>query len=140
MTQILFDGVEVPYVPQYHQISQYYRKASTLANLRLFRSLLRHIHPDALVTHNWGSIEWAMANWPGLVRHVHIEDGVGHLFLLCCTRCTPSPVKPYDAPTALPSTTAVYGESTLSVGSLVYQPLAPCVPPVTCACDSVTVQ
>ena len=54
-----------------------YRKASTLANLRLFRSLLRQIHPDVLVTHNWGSIEWAMANWSGVVRHVHIEDGFG---------------------------------------------------------------
>ena len=32
MKQILFDGVEVPYVPQYHQITQYYRKASTLTN------------------------------------------------------------------------------------------------------------
>ena len=32
MTQILFDGVEVPYVPQYHQITQYYRKANTLTN------------------------------------------------------------------------------------------------------------
>ncbi len=32
MKQILFDGVEVPYVPQYHQISQYYRKANTLTN------------------------------------------------------------------------------------------------------------
>jgi len=59
----------------FHTLS--YRKASTLANLRQFRSLLRQINPDALVTHNWGSIEWAMANWPGLVRHVHIEDGFG---------------------------------------------------------------
>lgn len=32
MKQILFDGVEVPYVPQYHQITQYYRKANTLTN------------------------------------------------------------------------------------------------------------
>src|SRR5438105_4390979 len=54
-----------------------YDKGSTLKNLRLFRSLLRQIRPDTLVTHNWGSIEWAMANWPGLVRHVHIEDGFG---------------------------------------------------------------
>ena len=32
LTQILFDGVEVPYVPQYHQITQFYRKANTLTN------------------------------------------------------------------------------------------------------------
>jgi len=54
-----------------------YDKGSMFKNLRLFRSLLRQIKPDTLVTHNWGSIEWAMANWPGLVRHVHIEDGFG---------------------------------------------------------------
>ncbi|MEI6276897.1 MAG: SusC/RagA family TonB-linked outer membrane protein [Prolixibacteraceae bacterium] len=32
MTQILFDGVEVPYTPQPNQISQYYRKGSNLTN------------------------------------------------------------------------------------------------------------
>lgn len=32
MTQILFDGVEVPYTPQRHQITQYYRKANSLTN------------------------------------------------------------------------------------------------------------
>ncbi len=32
MTQILFDGVEVPYTPQRNQISQYYRKGSSLTN------------------------------------------------------------------------------------------------------------
>ena len=54
-----------------------YRKASLLRNLGLFRGLLRRFNPDVLVTHNWGSIEWAMANAPQLVRHVHIEDGFG---------------------------------------------------------------
>src|SRR5260370_1126532 len=35
------------------------------------------MRPDALITSNWGSIEWAMANiWP-LVRHLHVEDGFG---------------------------------------------------------------
>jgi TonB-linked SusC/RagA family outer membrane protein len=32
MTQILFDNVEVPYVPQRNQISDYYRKGSTFTN------------------------------------------------------------------------------------------------------------
>jgi glycosyltransferase involved in cell wall biosynthesis len=58
------------------------RKGATLANLRTFRRFLREQRPDVLVTHNWGSIEWAMANLPtivrpALVRHVHIEDGFG---------------------------------------------------------------
>src|ERR1700722_16846724 len=51
------------------------RKGDTLGNLRRFRAVLREMQPHALITSNWGSIEWAMANaWP-LVRHVHIEDG-----------------------------------------------------------------
>jgi glycosyltransferase involved in cell wall biosynthesis len=53
------------------------RKGATLANLREFRELLRAWRPDVLVTNNWGSIEWAMANLPSIVRHVHIEDGFG---------------------------------------------------------------
>ncbi len=53
------------------------RKGDTLGNLRRFRGVLREMRPNALVTSNWGSIEWAMANaWP-LVRHVHVEDGFG---------------------------------------------------------------
>jgi glycosyltransferase involved in cell wall biosynthesis len=53
------------------------RKGATLANVRTFRACLRAWRPDVLVTNNWGSIEWALANLPGLVRHVHIEDGFG---------------------------------------------------------------
>lgn len=52
-------------------------KASTLANRRRFRRFLGDTRPDLLITHNWGSIEWAMANWPRVVRHIHIEDGFG---------------------------------------------------------------
>ncbi|MCS6854966.1 MAG: glycosyltransferase family 4 protein [Elioraea sp.] len=52
-------------------------KGDTVGNVRRFRSLLRALRPDLLVTHNWGSIEWAMANLVPLARHVHIEDGFG---------------------------------------------------------------
>ena len=54
-----------------------FRKGATLANLHTFRRLLRMWRPDVLVTNNWGSIEWAMANLPRLARHLHIEDGFG---------------------------------------------------------------
>lgn len=48
------------------------------ANLLAFRRLLRHERPDVLVTYNWGSIEWALANRLGpFVPHLHIEDGFG---------------------------------------------------------------
>lgn len=53
------------------------RKGDTLGNRRRFRAVLRALRPDALVTANWGCIEWAMANTPALVRHIHMEDGFG---------------------------------------------------------------
>lgn len=42
------------------------------------RSALDRLQPDVLVTGNWGSIEWALANLtrPG-TRHIHTEDGFG---------------------------------------------------------------
>lgn len=49
----------------------------TLANVRSFRRTLQTLRPDLLVTYNWGAIEWAMANWRGKTRHLHIEDGFG---------------------------------------------------------------
>jgi glycosyltransferase involved in cell wall biosynthesis len=53
------------------------RKGDTLGNARRFRRALRSLRPDLLLTHNWGSIEWALANLPRLARQVHIEDGFG---------------------------------------------------------------
>ncbi|WP_052389813.1 glycosyltransferase [Belnapia moabensis] len=42
------------------------------------RSLLRRLRPNVLVTSNWGSIEWALANLvPPRLRHLHTEDGFG---------------------------------------------------------------
>lgn len=42
------------------------------------RGLLRRIRPATLVTSNWGSIEWALANlMPPRLRHLHTEDGFG---------------------------------------------------------------
>lgn len=53
------------------------RKGRTLRNLGRFRRAIRSVDPDLLITHNWGSIEWAMANLPRMVRHIHVEDGFG---------------------------------------------------------------
>jgi glycosyltransferase involved in cell wall biosynthesis len=52
-------------------------KGRTLAKVRGFRARLREWRPDLLVTSNWGSIEWVMANKPALCRHIHMEDGFG---------------------------------------------------------------
>ena len=61
---VTFPGVELP-------------KGQTLANIRRCRDVLRTLAPHALVTANWGSIEWAMANLAPLVGHIHVEDGLG---------------------------------------------------------------
>jgi len=53
-------------------------KALSPANLRRFRRVLRDFRPDALLTSNFGTIEWALANQlGGHVRHIHMEDGFG---------------------------------------------------------------
>jgi len=50
----------------------------SLANVRHARRLLREVRPDLLLTYNWGTIEWSLANWPRrLARHIHGEDGFG---------------------------------------------------------------
>jgi glycosyltransferase involved in cell wall biosynthesis len=53
------------------------RKGDTLGNVRRCRRVLRALRPHALVTGNWGAIEWAIANAFPLVRHIHTEDGFG---------------------------------------------------------------
>jgi glycosyltransferase involved in cell wall biosynthesis len=50
----------------------------SLRNLRQARHLLRRLRPDLLLTYNWGTIEWALADWPfTLMPHIHAEDGFG---------------------------------------------------------------
>ena len=53
------------------------RKGDTLGNVLRFRRTLRRLRPDLLVTSNWGSIEWSVANLVPAVRQVHVEDGFG---------------------------------------------------------------
>lgn len=52
-------------------------KGDTLATLRAMRRLLRELRPATLVTSNWGTIEWALANRLPRVAHLHMEDGFG---------------------------------------------------------------
>jgi len=46
-------------------------------DLALFRRTLSEQRPDLLITSNWGTIEWALANLDGRVPHLHMEDGFG---------------------------------------------------------------
>lgn len=46
--------------------------------LAAIRRVLRDLRPDALVTSNWGAMEWALANLlPPRLPHLHTEDGFG---------------------------------------------------------------
>ncbi|MBN9590200.1 MAG: glycosyltransferase [Alphaproteobacteria bacterium] len=46
------------------------------SRLMRIRGALETIAPDALLTYNWGAIEWALAN-SGRLPHLHHEDGFG---------------------------------------------------------------
>lgn len=54
-----------------------YEKGRIARNFMNFRAALKRLHPDVLVTYNWGSIEWALANIGRPLRHIHIVDGFG---------------------------------------------------------------
>jgi glycosyltransferase involved in cell wall biosynthesis len=54
-----------------------FKKGDTLGNRSIFRRYLRQTRPDVLVTCNFGSLDWVLANTPKLVRHIHVEDGFG---------------------------------------------------------------
>lgn len=47
------------------------------SSLQRYRAYLMEVRPDLLITHNWGSIEWAMARLLTRVPHIHIADGFG---------------------------------------------------------------
>jgi len=53
------------------------QKGATLNNFLAIRRTLSQMHPDLLVTSNWGTIEWAAANLTVGVSHLHMEDGFG---------------------------------------------------------------
>ena len=53
------------------------RKGDPLGNAGRFRKLLKQLRPDVLVTSNWGSIEWSVANATIGIPHLHMEDGFG---------------------------------------------------------------
>jgi glycosyltransferase involved in cell wall biosynthesis len=52
-------------------------EASLTRRLRGFAAAISAIRPDWLVTHNWGTIEWSLANLAIGARQIHIEDGFG---------------------------------------------------------------
>lgn len=47
------------------------------ANMRRFADALVETEPDLLLTSNWGTIEWRLANRKPQIPHIHFEDGFG---------------------------------------------------------------
>ena len=53
-------------------------RGDTFRAVQACRALLADIKPDLLVTYNWGSIEWVLANrWPKRIPMIQIQDGFG---------------------------------------------------------------
>ncbi|HEX4947825.1 MAG TPA: glycosyltransferase family 4 protein [Blastocatellia bacterium] len=51
-------------------------RQNLLKNVQQFSRLLRQLRPDVLLTYNWGSIEWGLANSLSRVcPHLHWEEG-----------------------------------------------------------------
>jgi glycosyltransferase involved in cell wall biosynthesis len=48
-----------------------------LARLALYRRRLAELKPDLLVTYNWGSMDFVLANIGRPTPHLHVEDGFG---------------------------------------------------------------
>ena len=53
------------------------RKGDTVGNVRRFRAAIGALGPRTMLTHNFGSLEWSMANRLKMVEQVHVEDGFG---------------------------------------------------------------
>jgi glycosyltransferase involved in cell wall biosynthesis len=53
------------------------KHGTILGNLPRIRRCLGTLRPDLLMTSNWGSIEWALANQLPHLPHIHAEDGFG---------------------------------------------------------------
>jgi glycosyltransferase involved in cell wall biosynthesis len=65
-------GIEVSYL----QVTTHGQ--SLFRALAQLRQILHQSKPDLLLTYNWGSIEWALANsWPPSRPHLHFESGFG---------------------------------------------------------------
>ncbi|MBT6035612.1 MAG: glycosyltransferase [Kordiimonadaceae bacterium] len=49
-----------------------------LSRIKAYRAILENSEADLLITYNWGSVEWALANSFGpILRHIHVESGFG---------------------------------------------------------------
>ena len=78
---VSLDGRDMALALLPEQLAARMQRAEDVAGVLALRSharTIRALRPDALITYNWGSIEWAVANrlLVGL-PHIHLEDGFG---------------------------------------------------------------
>lgn len=58
--------------------SHHHMGGSLFGRLIKYRGFLKNKQPDLLITYNWGSVEWALANSFGpIIEHIHVESGFG---------------------------------------------------------------
>ena len=66
----LAPGLDVSFAGVPHQ-------GGRLGGARMALAFLRQVNADRLVTSNWGSMDWAIANRVARLPHLHTEDGFG---------------------------------------------------------------
>ena len=70
---IIIDGLFVAIDKSHHDT-----RGSLFSRLNKFRSYLRNANANLIITYNWGSVEWALANSFGpILPHIHVESGFG---------------------------------------------------------------
>jgi glycosyltransferase involved in cell wall biosynthesis len=69
----LIDGVGTP-----ADMPPAFAEKTPLKAIKACRALLKDYAPDLLVTYNWGSVEWVLANrFNPLCPMIHVQDGFG---------------------------------------------------------------
>ncbi len=68
---LLDPGLDVKFAPPLEAVR------GPLARQALYRRRLAELKPDLLVTYNWGSMDFVLANLGRPTPHLHVEDGFG---------------------------------------------------------------
>lgn len=64
--------------PEPNQLPEAFAKMGAAQSVKACRALLKEYAPDLLVTYNWGSVEWVLANRvKPLCPMIHVQDGFG---------------------------------------------------------------
>ncbi|MBT5072610.1 MAG: glycosyltransferase, partial [Kordiimonadaceae bacterium] len=70
---LLNEGLNVTVDKTHHNMG-----GTLLSRIKAYRAILENSEADLLITYNWGSVEWALANSFGpILRHIHVESGFG---------------------------------------------------------------